>query len=475
MWKWQDYAKKTNMEIDFDEYPITDFAETLKLKLTTGDMPDAYYQMIFSTDQLFEHSQNGNLIALDDLIAQYAPNIRKAFADAAVKKAVTMPDGSIYSLPWISKDKMSASVRTYVNETICKDLGLSVPQTIDELTAFMVAMKEKYPESYPLTVPGGNMGVFMDALCGAWGLGNSGIQGMASNIDLGSDGKVRFYKTSNEYKAFLKQLNAWYEQKLIHPESLTTLEVAKWQDLGKKNLVGVFAWVSPGYIGNEEVYSNFKGVSQFKGVVDKPVMGWIDADVRGIWSFMITKKNKYPVETMKWVDWWYSEAAPLYMSAGIEGETFAKNTDGKYEFIGDAKTLNDKGKLHQMMGHYGGFEPGIYDTTYTGELKKIMDDLFNPKGLKPEAAYRVDDMNDYKAYAPKDIWPGWIPTEEEGTELGEISTDMTTYMNESITKFITGAMDIDKDWDTYVQTMKDMGSDRYVEIKQAQYDRYLAD
>jgi putative aldouronate transport system substrate-binding protein len=37
---------------------------------------------------------------------------------------------------------------------------------------------------------------------------------------------------------------------------------------------------------------------------------------------------------------------------------------------------------------------------------------------------------------------------------------------------ISGEVDIDAEWDTYVKNMKDYGVDRYIEIVQNAYDRF---
>ena len=41
-------------------------------------------------------------------------------------------------------------------------------------------------------------------------------------------------------------------------------------------------------------------------------------------------------------------------------------------------------------------------------------------------------------------------------------------------QFISGAMDIDSNWDNYISTLQSMGIDRCIEITQAAYERYLA-
>ena len=50
-------------------------------------------------------------------------------------------------------------------------------------------------------------------------------------------------------------------------------------------------------------------------------------------------------------------------------------------------------------------------------------------------------------------------------------TDITSYIQLAKSQFIIGELDIDKDWDTYTQTLEQMGLSRLVEIEQAAYDR----
>ena len=69
---------------------------------------------------------------------------------------------------------------------------------------------------------------------------------------------------------------------------------------------------------------------------------------------------------------------------------------------------------------------------------------------------------------------GLTHTSAESQELAGITTDITTYVNECTAKFITGVMNPDTDWDTYVSTIESMNIARAVEIKQAALDRFNA-
>ena len=62
-------------------------------------------------------------------------------------------------------------------------------------------------------------------------------------------------------------------------------------------------------------------------------------------------------------------------------------------------------------------------------------------------------------------------TEEEYDEIGGILSELDTWRSEAMALFCTGKMDIEKDWDSYVETCKSIGLDRAIEIMQDAYDR----
>ena len=69
---------------------------------------------------------------------------------------------------------------------------------------------------------------------------------------------------------------------------------------------------------------------------------------------------------------------------------------------------------------------------------------------------------------------GMTHTADESKELASITTDISTFVNESTNQFITGVKDINTEWDAYVATIESMNIARAVEIKQAALDRFNA-
>ena len=67
-------------------------------------------------------------------------------------------------------------------------------------------------------------------------------------------------------------------------------------------------------------------------------------------------------------------------------------------------------------------------------------------------------------------FPNMMSTAEEQDILDMYSTDFDTYCSESILSFITGATDLGE-WQSFVDTLNNIGLEELRTVKQAQYDR----
>ena len=60
---------------------------------------------------------------------------------------------------------------------------------------------------------------------------------------------------------------------------------------------------------------------------------------------------------------------------------------------------------------------------------------------------------------------------EDALEYGELKAGVNEYVKESIARFVTGEVDIDRDWARYLRELDQVGLRRYVEMIQTAYDR----
>jgi putative aldouronate transport system substrate-binding protein len=181
------------------------------------------------------HAENVTLVfpKLNDLIDKYAPNLKKIMNQyPEVKKALTMPDGKIYSFPTLQDPNFLSGIigsQMWINKNFLDKLGMKVPETTEELYNYLVAVKTKDPNGNGKAdeVPFAAVGIFTiyDQLKGAWGLGNRGNMHPRVDVDPATN-KLRFIPADPRYKEVLEYLNAFTRKgcstKTCSPSPATT-------------------------------------------------------------------------------------------------------------------------------------------------------------------------------------------------------------------------------------------------------------
>ena len=74
-------------------------------------------------------------------------------------------------------------------------------------------------------------------------------------------------------------------------------------------------------------------------------------------------------------------------------------------------------------------------------------------------------------WQPAEVIPKLIYTSDESDAIAEIEVNLKNYVDESLAKFVTGAKDIDAEWDNYLAELEKIGLSTYLEVVQTVYDR----
>jgi putative aldouronate transport system substrate-binding protein len=77
----------------------------------------------------------------------------------------------------------------------------------------------------------------------------------------------------------------------------------------------------------------------------------------------------------------------------------------------------------------------------------------------------------YSGKKPNEVIPKLIFTAEENDAISETLITLRTYVKESLANFVTGGMDLDKDWESYKKQLQTIGVDKVVKTVQTVYDR----
>ena len=215
----QRLEEETNVKIDWTCYVDDQFGDKKNLALSKKDtLPDVVFNAGMSNYDLLRYSKQGVIIAVEDLIDEYMPNLSKILNEnPEYRKMITAPDGHIYSFPWIEelgtgKEAIQAvGDMPFINKKWLDELGLEVPTTTDELVEVLKAFRDKKPEGrtdvIPMTFIINNGDQDPGILLGAFGEGDNSDHFLVTN-----DKKVIYSTVQEGYKEGISWLHSLQEE-----------------------------------------------------------------------------------------------------------------------------------------------------------------------------------------------------------------------------------------------------------------------
>ncbi|KAB8127493.1 extracellular solute-binding protein [Gracilibacillus oryzae] len=462
-----EYEEMTNIDVEWEMVPTDALEEKRNLALASGTLPDVFHSADLSNLDLLKYGQQGVFIELNDLIDQYAPNLKKLMEENPdIKKGLTFPNGKIYSMPTIySPDFTSVLIgsRPWINQDWLEQLGMENPQTTEEFYQYLKAVQEtdlngngKNDEiPYGGTVIGGLVGWMK----GAYGLGNLGTRHKYVDLDPENNEQLRFYPAEEEYKQMLQFINKLYSEGLIQ-QNIYTIDYNQFLANGSENIYGSTVLTNP-RTSFGDTGEQFVGANALEGENGEKMFVDIGSSLVRLGGFAITKENPNPAATVRWMDHFYSDEGAKLFFMGKEGVTYEETEDGEIQYLDSITNSPDGLTMEQELAKHltwlGGGYPGIVKKDYFQGAESL------PSAI--EAADRLDP------YLPEQLVPAFTFTEEESRRFSALAADIEKYVQETQDKLITGEISF-AEWDNYIQTLNDMGLEEYMEIQNAAFERY---
>ena len=459
----QEYAEKTNINFTYETPPLSDFQTKLNLAFASGDVADIIFgagSNNLTPAMEVDYGQQGVLLPLEELIADYAPNIQKIFEEnPEVKKSITTSDGHIYSLPMVTKETTASWYLgpMWYNGAWLEALEVDeLPKTVDEFYDLLVRFKTGDPngngkaDEIPLSDV--KMNSARPWLLGAFGIKEWGIEEI--------DGEVRYAPMTENYKEYLIFMNKLYEEKLLDSEVFSQ-SVEQKKANGQENRLGIFPdWHS--YFTTGETQEEALDDPMFHPLTSKVSSEAVIPRNTGIkrGAFSITKNNPNPEATIRWVDYFYSEEGGDFMRVGSEGHMWEWTDEGagKRDYIEPPEGMSES-DFHGGITPIFGIEPPILDMPLKGFPEKEFD-----KFIETETENKIEPF----AEVPM---PHVYLTTEEQDKVSSIEVDLQSYVEQMEAKFITGVEPL-SNWNDYVETIKNMNIEEYIQVYQDAYDRW---
>ena len=432
--------------------------EKFNLLVASGDLPDIieYKWMTAYQGGPQKAIADGVVYPLD--IEKDAPNLYAyAKENPNVDKMMKTDDGQYFGYPFIRGDQyLLTSAGIVIREDWLQDLGLAMPETLDDWTNVLREFKAKKSTGAPIgsSLTGAiNQGAFVSAF------------GIHDGFYL-DNGKVVYGPMDDRYKDFLMFMNEWYKEGLIDQDYASPNAASAQSNMlnGVNGVAfascgsGIGKWMAA---ATEEGFSVTGAKNPVKTKGDVPMYGNYQNPVTGTFA-VISMDAENKELCAKLLDFGYSEEGRMLFNFGVEGESY-NMVDGYPTYTEDITKNADGLSMAVSLARYALSQ----DTGAFIQDKRYMEQYAQLPQQKAALVNWMDtDMKDH-------LMPNVSLTLEQQNELSTVVENINTYKTEMISKFIMGAESLDK-FDEFRDQLVARGLDKYLEYQQQAYDRFMA-
>lgn len=476
MMMYQEMEKRTGVHIDFI-HPIEGSTgnEAFIAMLSGEKLPDMIeYVWSGYTGGPQQALDDEVIICLNDYLEEHAPNYYE-YMEGETGKAnqyrwkleATTDDGRYYGFNILNIGTTKAFAGLYARGDKLKEWGMETPETIDEWTAlFAKAKAEGFQKPFtsvlgPISFTSLDSSSFNSAF------------GVGKGLYLEGD-KVVFGPFQKGFKEYVAQLAEWTKAGYIDTGFVTNDGAKVEGNMANDISVAAFGYIGSG-IGKIMPAAQAKNPAFELVACPYPVdeeggkaefqQVYPEATARAI---AITPACGNIEKAVEWCDYIYSEEGSVLQIFGIEGETYTveEREDGthyvytdKIKYPTEFNSVNEALYHHMLPCNHPGFNqhPDYLEGYY-------------PYQQQIDA---VKIWNECAEYAKAHRLPTLSYTEEESREQTDIKEIAEAELEVAICDIILGKKGIDT-YDAAIKKAKENGYDRYIEISQGAYDRYIS-
>ncbi|WP_261194514.1 extracellular solute-binding protein [Pseudoruegeria sp. SHC-113] len=440
-----------------------DTRELFNLMIASGDIPDLVggeFRGAGMKEAFDQYGMEGAFLPLNDLIAEHAPEIQKVLDEnPTIRAAISAPDGNIYYIPYLPDGDVGRV--WFVRQDWLDKLGLEQPKSVDELYDVLVAFRDQDPNGNGVAdeIPYFNRHAEEAIrLVNLWGARSTGSDSYHQFYI--EEGAVVHPYAHENFKTGIMNVAKWYQEGLIDKEIFTRKSRARDELLGGNLGGATHDWIASTAGYNDKLAADIEGFSFV------PILP--PADVNGnVWEehgriavkpsgWAIGYSNEHPEETIKLMNFYFTEEGRNIANFGVEGLTYDM-VDGKAVF--KDSVLNGEGSVVSQMWEIGaqipiGFpQDYAYEAQWTSELATKGIEMYTEAGVVVEQ------------------FPGIAMNAEEKAIYDKHWPNILSFMQESYEKWILGAGDVSAEWGDYQAQLERLGYAEVVAALTTAYQR----
>lgn len=493
---WQAIQENTGIDVQWQHPASGQATEQFNLVVAGNEMPDImYYTWSGSYSGGADAAiADGKIIALQDYMEEYAPNMAHYMeVHPEMLADITTDSGNIYGFPalytstsedsdvWQGVFDREPFAESFIGLVIRTDyleqVGKEIPVTYDDMYDVLKAFKEQLGLKTPMSFQQmfEQLSLAISAGFGVC-LPVSGMPG-TSAYGINEDGQVEYGPIKEGFRDYLTFMHRLYSEGLLDNDYMV-LDRTSVQAKIINGEVGVWIEMMPTGLGNikaqilaEDPTNTFAAAGIHALVPTAGTENWYhQANQPFTGSVAAITGSCEDIQTaMELLDYGWGEEGNMILNWGIEGESY-EMVDGWPAFP-DSIINNDQGvapsTAHAMYRQLNGPFPEDHWQRLVSKKDYSLAD--------GEVDQNIEALNTW-SYGNGKHYGGLPATtllDSEQASYSNAFNEISTYVGEMTAKFITGTEDL-ANYDSYVETVYSMGIEKCIQIQQDALDRYNA-
>ena len=460
------YAEElTGVDIEFIIVNNESLETNFQLMVASGDITDLVSggsQQYDSSEAMIEDGVAIDLMEYQDLMPNYwnALNYYSDYLNVAINLQGQMPEVITIS------DDYKVGGGLQIRKDWLDEQGMEVPTTYDELHDVLLMFVNTYGADHAMLLQGSTQ---MSGLSVIGGMGTAGFSGDGANMYV-VDGEVRNGFQDEAYKEYMQMMAQWYEEGIIN-KSFATESNDPFTSNADAYIAGGNAgiWVAQAdnidknTLTGRDTDENYEIVGMAEPTIDGGNFhfGTSSTGANAMGKNISISDCCENVElACAYLDFYYTKDGIELANYGIEGVSMDRDENGQ-------------GYLNDTVLNNPDFPMVSFATTYytlaCAATVSDYDRMFRTYSEANLAAMETWTSTTDDLYT--------LPTQVEldydaGVRFSEIWTDLSTFAETEVFKFVMGEYNFDADWDNFIAKIEEMGLQEAIDIYQEAYDNY---
>ena len=449
--------ERTGIHYEVKQY--TDAAAWTKakaeMKAGSDELPDVLFKARLTGEECINMRENGVLLDLKPYLEACCPNLWALLQEnPEALAAITLPDGSIAALPFISNPSQQNYI--WVNQEWLKKLRLEMPESAQEFVDMLTAFKTRDPNRNGKAdeIPLGFLGPFdLKFLAHAFGL-------IANDYNIFTeDGQVKYMPLEDNFRLFITWCRDLWDAGLLDKNGFTMTDDMRTvtdsnatatygavitpmaADVFKVSWAEDYAIMPPLAYESKQVYRDFAG-----------------SVLRG--AFAVTSHCGDPETVLRWVDRLYAQEDAILASIGLQDVDYLVDGDGSWRYLDAVQSSFDTFRGTTLIEGGSAEQPGVS----IGEFERRMSGSTLVTNI-------LDQQSAFHAFV-RMPFPYYTLTGEESAAIAPLQEQLGYYVDMQIARWVLGEEEIsDESFAAFESKLQELGLQEFLAFWQKVLDQ----